>query len=234
STYVGMILVAALALSSAGLDFSNLAIIAGALGVGIGFGLQSIVNNFVSGLILLAERPIKVGDWIKVTSGEGIVKRINVRSTEIETFDKCAIIVPNSSLISDSVSNWTHGDIMGRVRIPIGVSHDSDPRQVEKILLECGKKHERILAFPQPFVRFQGVSANSLDFDFFGYVSDVNTVSETASDLRYDIMRRFKETGIEIPHAKSEVRIKELEDLIEVLRGEEKPARKAPAKKDAT
>jgi len=218
ASYAGFLIVAGLALTSAGLDFTNFAIVAGALGVGIGFGLQSIVNNFVSGLILLAERPIKVGDWIKVAGGEGIVKRINVRSTEIETFDKCAIIVPNSSLISDVVSNWTHGDVMGRVRVPVGVSYGTDPRQVEKILLECARKHERMLAFPQSFVRFRGFGGSSLDFDLFGYVEDVNAAAETASDLRYEILRRFTEAGIEIPFAQSDVRIKDLDQILQALK----------------
>jgi len=234
TSYVGMVLVAALALSSAGLDFSNLAIVAGALGVGIGFGLQSIVNNFVSGLILLAERPIKVGDWIKVTGGEGIVKRINVRSTEIETFDKCAIIVPNSSLITDSVSNWTHGDVMGRVMVAVGAGYGSDPRAVEKILLDCGKKHERILAFPQPFVRLQNFGGASLDFALYGYVADVGTVSETASDLRYEIIRRFQEAGIEMSYAQSDVRLKGFQGLADTLKENLPRPGKAPSRKDPT
>ncbi|MFL5259217.1 MAG: DUF3772 domain-containing protein, partial [Hyphomicrobiales bacterium] len=110
TSYAGYVLAAMLALSAGGVQFSNLAIIAGALGVGIGFGLQSIVNNFISGLILLAERPIRVGDWVQVTSGEGIVRRIKVRATEIETFDSCTIIVPNLSLVAEAVKNWTHHD----------------------------------------------------------------------------------------------------------------------------
>ena len=115
--YAGIFLAGVLALTSAGVGFSNIALIAGALGVGIGFGLQSIVNNFVSGLILLAERPVKVGDWIVVGAGEGFVKQINVRSTEIETFDNCTIIVPNSSLIAEPVKNWTHRDTVGKMTI---------------------------------------------------------------------------------------------------------------------
>ena len=118
-----------LALTSAGVGFSNIAFIAGALGVGIGFGLQSIVNNFVSGLILLAERPVKVGDWIVVGAGEGFVKQINVRSTEIETFDNCTIIVPNSSLVAEPVKNWTHHDTVGKMTVPVSVARDSEPAE---------------------------------------------------------------------------------------------------------
>ena len=136
ATYAGYIIAAGFALTAAGLEFSNLAIVAGALGVGIGFGLQSIVNNFVSGLILLAERPIRVGDWVSIPAGEGLVKKINVRATEIETFDGCSIIVPNSNLITEPVKNWTHSDTMGRFTVNVSVAYDSDAEKVKELLLQ--------------------------------------------------------------------------------------------------
>ncbi|HHI82244.1 MAG TPA: mechanosensitive ion channel family protein, partial [Rhizobiales bacterium] len=135
--YTAFALAALFALSVAGLDFSKLAIVAGALSVGIGFGLQSVVSNFVSGLILLAERPIRIGDWIVVSGKEGTVSKINVRSTEILTFDRCSVIIPNSNLISEVVENWSHGSPVGRIKVNVGVSYDADPEQVREILLAC-------------------------------------------------------------------------------------------------
>ncbi len=201
---------ALVALSVAGVNFQSLAIIGGALGVGIGFGLQSIVNNFVSGLILLAERPIKVGDWIKVSGGEGVVRKIRVRSTEIETFDRCSIIVPNSSLITEPVSNWYHSSRMGRLRLAVGVSYDSDPDEVERILLRCANSHPRALANPKPFVLFTGFGDNSLDFELRVYIDDAGYLASTASDLRFAIFRAFRQAGIEIPFPQRDVHIRSL------------------------
>ena len=210
SSYASILLAASIAVTAAGVDFSNLAIIVGALSVGIGLGLQSIVNNFVSGLILLAERPIRVGDWISVTGGEGTVKRINVRSTELETFDRGSVIIPNSSLISEAVLNWTHTDALGRARIAVGVTYDADPEQVEKILLECARANERVLSFPKPFVLFMAFGDSSLDFELRVYIPDVNYVAIVGSDLRFAIFKALKEAGIEIPFPQRDVHVKSL------------------------
>jgi potassium efflux system protein len=222
--YLGFLLAVIMSLTFAGVNFSNIALIAGALGVGIGFGLQSIVNNFVSGLILLAERPIKVGDWINVTGGEGYVKRINVRSTEIETFDKCAIIVPNSNLISEPVQNWTHGDTMGRVRVPIGVSYDTDPESLRDVIYACATGHDQVLAFPQPTVVFMGFGASSLDFELRCFIPEVDYVLAVSSDLRFAIFKAFKENNIEIPFPQTDLHIKDIGELKTVLAGPGKPA----------
>ncbi len=206
--YVGLVIAFAVAVGTLGFDLSNLAIIAGALSVGIGFGLQSIVNNFVSGLILLFERPIKVGDWIVTSSGEGIVKRISVRSTEIETFDRSSVIVPNSELISNSVTNWTHKDKIGRVIVPIGVSYDADPKEVIKLLEEVANEDPKVLSYPAPFVHFCDFGDNSLNFELRGFIRDINSALSVRTQLRVAIFDKLREAGIEIPFPQRDVHIK--------------------------
>ena len=218
ASYVAVLIALLLAVSAAGVQFTHIAILAGALGVGIGFGLQSIVNNFVSGLILLAERPVKVGDWINVSAGEGTVKRINVRSTEIETFDKCSIIVPNSSLISEAVSNWTHIDLMGRVRVAVGVSYDSDPEMVRDLLLQCARDHRRVLVVPEPLVLFMNFGASSLDFELRAYVDDVSHIAVIGSELRFAIFERLKKAGVQIPFPQRDLHVKDIDRLTSASR----------------
>ncbi|MEM9750573.1 MAG: DUF3772 domain-containing protein [Pseudomonadota bacterium] len=205
--YVGLIIAFLVGVSMMGLDLSNLAIIAGALSVGIGFGLQSIVNNFVSGLILLFERPIKVGDWIVTSSGEGLVKRISVRSTEIETFDRSSIIVPNSELISAAVTNWTHKDKVGRVIIAVGVSYDDDPQTVIDILQGAAKEHPAVLDYPAPFVYFDDFGDNALSFQLRAYVRDINSSLSVRTQLRVAIFNAFKAAGVSIPFPQRDIHI---------------------------
>jgi potassium-dependent mechanosensitive channel len=197
--YFGYILAAALALSAGGFDFSSFTIIAGALGVGIGFGLQSIVNNFVSGLILLAERPVRVGDWVVVAAGEGIVKKINVRSTEIETFDNCTIIVPNSLLITEAVRNWTHRDTLGRFLVTIGVDHSIDAEHITQVLRELVIGNSKVLRYPPPTVQLARFSPATIDFEIRGHVADVFEGPQVASDIRMAITKKFAELKIIIP-----------------------------------
>lgn len=226
--YLGFFISALLAISAGGLDLTNLAFLGAALGVGIGFGLQNIVNNFVSGIILLVERPIKVGDWIEVAGTHGTVSKINVRSTEITTFDKASYIVPNSEFISGAVTNYTHGDLMGRVICPIGVGYGTDTRKVEKILLEIARAHPMVLRRPAPFVLFQAFGASSLDFELRAYLRDVNWVTTVRSDINFEVYRRFNEEGIEIPFAQTDVTIRGLETSVERLASSMSP--RAPSR----
>lgn len=198
ANYAGYVMAGAFALSATGFDFSSIAIVAGALGVGIGFGLQSIVNNFVSGLILLAERPVRVGDWVVVNAGEGIVKKINVRSTEIETFDNCTIILPNTMLIVEAVRNWTHRDTLGRFHVLVGVAHGTDVDVVAKTLAEIVAAHPKVLRYPPPQVQLVKFAAGSIDFDIRGHVADVFEATFVASDLRFAISKRFAEKSLVI------------------------------------
>jgi potassium-dependent mechanosensitive channel len=198
SSYAGYIIAFALALSAAGLDFSNIAIVAGALGVGIGFGLQSIVNNFVSGLILLAERPVRVGDWVATQVGEGIVKKINVRSTEIETFDSCTVIIPNSNLITEPVRNWTHRDTVGRFGVAVTVEGKTKADVAADVLREVMRAHPKVLRYPEPQVLLSRFAPQGLEFELKGHVSDVFEAAKVSSDIRFAIAKVFESRKIKI------------------------------------
>jgi small-conductance mechanosensitive channel len=216
--YVGFAVAAMLAVTTMGLDLSNLAIVAGALSVGIGFGLQNVVNNFVSGLLILIERPIKVGDWIVVSGYEGTVKRISVRSTEIETFDRAEVIVPNSELVSAPVTNWTHKTRVCRVIIPVGVAYGSDTELVRNILMKAAKEHENVLSFPAPMVIFKSFGHSSLDFELRVYARDTDYYLTLINDMHFAIDKAFRDKGVEIPFPQRDLHLHDSETLAALLR----------------
>jgi small-conductance mechanosensitive channel len=196
--YVGFIIAIVLALGELGIDPQKIALVAGALSVGIGFGLQSIVSNFVSGLILLAERPIRVGDQIVVKGDEGLVRRISVRATEIETFDKASVIIPNSELITGSVKNWTHLNTLGRLHIKVAVGYGADAEAVMAILTACVAEHPGVLKQPPPAVLLTELGSATLTFEIFCIVPNLGDRGRVKSDLHLAILRRFRDGGIEL------------------------------------
>lgn len=197
--FIGVVLAFIIGIVVMGGDLTNLAIIASALSVGIGFGLQNIINNFVSGIIILFERPFKVGDWVMFEGEEGKIKQINIRSTEIETFKRTSIIVPNATLISSAVTNMTHGDSWSRQSISVGVAYGSDVDKVKSILLEVAAKNKHVHKNPAPYVIFKDFGASSLDFDLRCYTDNIWNGWTIPSELRFEIYKRFNEEGIEIP-----------------------------------
>jgi small-conductance mechanosensitive channel len=212
SGYSGIAIAVLVTLAISGVEFTNLAIIAGALSVGIGFGLQNIVNNFVSGLILLFERPIKTGDWVVVGATEGYVKRIRIRSTQIQTFDRADVIVPNSDLVSNQVTNWMLHEPRGRVKVPVSVAYGSDTEKVKEILLDIANNHPSVIKdspqVPNPMVLFLAFGDSSLNFELRCYIDQIDYRLRVLSEMNFAIDKAFREHGIEIPFPQRDLHIR--------------------------
>ncbi len=211
--YLGLIVSLLVALSVAGVEFANLAIIAGALSVGIGFGLQNIVNNFISGLILLIERPVRTGDWILVGAVEGFVHRISIRSTQLRTFDGSHIIVPNSELISSQVTNWMLHDSSGRIIIPVGVAYGTDLEKVRELLLAAADQHDMVITESKrvaaPVVLMTGFGDSALNLELRCFIRSIDNRAQVFSDLCFAINAAFRSENIEIPFPQRDVNLKE-------------------------
>lgn len=201
--YAVSVVAIAVGLSVAGISLTNFAIIAGALSVGVGFGLQNIVNNFISGLILLIEQPVRTGDFVRAGGVEGYVRRIRIRYTEVETLERQSVIIPNSQLISESVTNFNLRDNFARIGITVGVAYGSETRRVESLMLAAAKAHPDVLAegnsVPAARVIFSDFGDSALTFVLYCYVGEAARRFRIASDIRYTIDDAFRENGIQIP-----------------------------------
>lgn len=194
-----------------GLDWSTLSVVLGAVSFGVGFGLRNIADNFVSGLIILLERPIKVGDRISIDSANGTVRSIRARSTTIRTNDNIEVIVPNSRFISESVVNWSHNDNMVRLRIPVGVHYDSDANQVREVLERAAAAHADVLEKPAPSAKFIEFGDSSLNFEIWVWTVDsTQRPNGFKSEINYLLWEHLKEAGIEIPYPQQDLYIKQV------------------------
>ena len=212
-----------------GIDLSSLAFIAGAIGVGVGFGLQNIINNFVSGIIILAERPIAIGDRIEVSGIAGRVVKISLRSTTVVTNDNITMIVPNADFISQTVTNWSHGDPKVRIRIPIGVAYGTDPERVQELLLEVAHEHPKTLKQPEPVVLFDAFGDNSLNFELAAWTSEMTTRPKRyMSELNFAIEKKLRENSIEIPFPQRDLHVRS--GMLEIKQATDTPT---PAAKGA-
>jgi small-conductance mechanosensitive channel len=198
SGYFALIIVLAISLGILGIDLQKIALIAGALSVGIGFGLQSVVSNFVSGLILLAERSIRVGDWVVVKNEEGFVRRISIRATEIETFDRATVIVPNQDFITGAVKNWTHSNTVGRVIVKVRVAFDTDLTRVRELLLEAAVKHPLVLP-GTPGAYVIGFGDIGVDVELMCLIGNVSQGLTVRSELYIDVLCKLRDARIRIP-----------------------------------
>lgn len=197
-----------MALSLLGVQLESFLVLGGALGVGIGFGLQHVANNFISGLILLFERPIKVGDTVVVEKEWGKVKRIGLRSTVIETFDRSELIVPNSQLVSSTVVNWTLSNPMARIRIKVGVAYGTDLEKALRLLVEAARKNPRVLEDPSPTALMMGFGESSMDLELHAWVGDIKERLVAQSEICKEIQKLFKENGIEIPYPQRDIHLR--------------------------
>ena len=205
--YVILLLGFCIALSAAGINLDRFALLAGAFGVGVGFGMQAIVNNFISGLILLFERPIQVGDTVQIGQLSGEMRRIGIRSSTVRTGDGAEVIVPNASLISDPVTNWTLSDSMRRIDLAVGVGYDSDPEKVIEILRAVAVAHPLVMETPAPVALFVGFAASSLSFELRAWTDRFEQWGTIRSELALAVVKAFAEAGIRIPVPQHDVRV---------------------------
>jgi small-conductance mechanosensitive channel len=208
-TYYAMVIFGLLvALAAAGFEMSQFAIVIGALGVGIGFGLQNVVNNFVSGLILMFERPIQPGDVVEVGGTSGKVREIGMRATTLSTFEGADVVVPNGVMLNEKLINWTLSDMDRRIDVNVGVAYGSDPGRVLQLLMEVTRSTDGIATKPEPTVLFVGFGANSLDFAIRSWTNNFDEWVKIRSALTVRVHDALKDAGIEIPFPQQDLHLR--------------------------
>ncbi len=215
-----------LAIGAAGIDLSRFVVLGGALGVGVGFGLQSVVNNFVSGLILLFERPIQVGDRVQVGDLTGDVRHIGIRATVVRTREGSEVIVPNANLVSNEVINWTLSDPRRRIDVPVGVAYGTDPERVIDLLVRAAREHSDVLEQPAPTALFLGFGESSLDFSLHAWTAQSTNYPRVRSEVTLAVNAVIVEAGIEIPFPQRDLHVRSEDSAAGELVAE--PIRKLP------
>jgi len=206
-----LLIVVLAAVNAGGIELNKFTVLTGAFGVGIGFGLQNIINNFVSGLILQFERPIHIDDILDVDNNSGRVTRIGIRSSTIQTFQGAEVIIPNAILISNKVVNWTLSESRRRRELPVGVAYGSDPKVVLKILWDAAARHELVLTKPEPMAYFKGFGASSLDFELQFWVMQEDNGLLISSEVAMAAMKMLDDSGIEIPFPQSDLHLRSID-----------------------
>jgi len=227
--YIGITIVVFIGLSIAGFDISNLTVIAGALSVGIGFGLKNIVSNFVSGIILLFERPVKPGDWVEVGDTIGFIQKIKMRATNIKTFDNSEVLVPNSELLSHHVTNWNLSNSIGRIIIKVGVAYGSDTEQVKEVLLKVAKNHKQVLnrSGYKPQVHFRSFGDSGLNFELRVMIYNIKNIYQVESDLNFAVDKAFREAAISIPFPQRDLHVIDSVKIDQADNQQDQPADKS-------
>jgi small-conductance mechanosensitive channel len=223
--YAVLVLGFIFAVAALGVDLNRFAILAGAFGVGIGFGLQNVVNNFVSGLILLFERPIQIGDTVQLGELLGEVKRIGIRASVVRTWDGAEVVVPNGKLISEQLTNWTLSDRHRRIDVSVGVAYGSDPEQVLALLLQVAAAHPEVLSEPAPQALFLGFGDSALDFVLRGWTAQFENAVRIRSELTVAVSRALAEAGIEVPFPQRDLHVKSLDAEVGSLLVQGRPSR---------
>ena len=208
SRYLVMMLGLFMATSTLGFDLSTLAFIGGGVTIAVGFGLQQIVANFVSGILLIFEQALRPGDVIKVDNEIGVVEQLRIRSTVVRTRDNVELIIPNEKLLTSTVTTYTKSDRLMRISLPVGVSYDSDPQQVRDILIECVKPHDLVQQDPEPLVHFTGLGDSSVDFELLVWINQPNLIRQVRSDLYFIVWDALAKHNIEIPYPQRDLNLR--------------------------
>jgi len=210
-----------IAFVASGIPMDKLTIIIGALGVGIGFGLQNVVNNLVSGVILAFEKPIQIGDVVEIGTRMGVVNEIGIRSSKISTYEGSTVIIPNGDLIAQHIVNWTHENTNRRIEVLVGVAYGSDVNTCQDVIEEVVQSHKQVINYPRPAILLERLGNSSVDFRILFWTGDIANWIQTKSDIMTAIYKKFEEKGIQIPFPQQDLHIRSIDpEVAKSLQGE--------------